>query len=554
MPDANKWGKLADSFIDVKTLIGVGSLGIAGTSLALNKRNIYESEKSRATYAKELKQNREQNKKLLETLDKLNNNLERKKLINYNYYIPESAKAEEKVKEMPVEKPAKRRKFLGLFSTKGNSYNNYLQKNYSIESGRYSGEKNYDFWEHGGNKNTKELKKTVGIATRIAGSVAGRLRSGGWVGAINGYLIGLLLSDLFTCLLALAEKSAFNTSKSNCLKPKDLTKIVEDLYSDSNSDPVGKIYDIDKPAQNYTVSILSKGSVFAMLIYRPSRNELRQLNKILDEYCAKYKNADYASENVEGKENSYLVELNVIKGTEKSFIKSLISTGIKFNIITENFDFRKASLSQKSYSFGTDFLDNSFKGASIGGALGSVAAPFFVRAKDGTNPTNYEWTKGAAKGGMTGIIVGAALGTLFGIIKNEATSRNRDNTINNRYLPKVVDLLVKSGFWVDKDFTRDPKVADNLKTRICIMVSRYSSDTRISINCSSDFKTQELIDKMINELGLSKRVAIKKQGSERFVNIEMIKRTRTDEDINMVKSISEYFIRKHIPIYLVEVG
>lgn len=554
MPDANKWGKLADSFFDVKTVLGVGSLGTALTSLSLNRRSIKDNEKARKESALELKRAREQNKRLLDTLDKLNSNLERKKLINYNYYMP-AEKSKNLPKEQPKEQPKGRRRFLGLFS---NNTNSYRQKNYSIQTGSYIGEKDYKNWREG-NSSTRESKRIIGSVARIAGSTAGTIVSGSLAGAATGYLTGMVLSGIFNILRTAAERSVFNKSVTSGLVPGDLLKIVEKYYKDSNIkvDPVGKVYDVDKSASNYTVSILSKGSVFAILVYRPSRLELRQLNNILDDYCKKYKNADYASENIEPKEDSYIIELNVIKGTELDFIKSLIDTGIKFNIITKDTNLRNGigmKAEQKGFSFGTDFLDNSFKGASIGGALGSIASPFFVTAKNAANPTNYEWAKGAAKGAVSGIIVGAALGTLFGIIKNEAISRNRNNTINDRYLPKVTEMLLNRGFLEDKDFTRDPKTADDLKTRICIMVSRYSTDTRISINCSADFKTQQLIDKMINDLGLSRRVSIKKQGSDRFANIEMLKRTKIDEDVNLIKSISEYLMKRHIPIYLVEVG
>lgn len=549
MPNTNKWGKITDSFFDVKTVLGIGSLGTALSSLSLNKKSIYNNEKSRKESSLELKKTREQNKRLLDTLDKLNSNLERKKLINYNYYMPID-KSKSLPKEQPKEQPKVRRSIFRIFNIKS-----HKQKNYSIQTGSYIGERDYKNWR--GNSSTQKSKANTGIAARIGGAAAGAIVSNSIWGGVTGYLTGMILSGIFNALRTVAEKSVFNKSVTTGLIPEDLLKIVENYYKESNTkvDPVGKVYDVDKSASNYTVSILSKGSVFAILVYRPSRLELRQLNNILDDYCRKYKNADYASENVEPKEDSYFVELYVIKGTEKDFIKSLIETGIKFNIITKDTNLKNGMKSeQKGFSFGTDFVDNSFKGASIGGALGSIASPFFVTAKNVANPTKYEWAKGAAKGAVSGIIVGAALGTLFGIIKNKTILRNRDNTINNRYLPKVTEMLLKCGFIEDRDFTRDPKTADDLRTRICIMVSRYSTDTRISINCSADFKTQQLIDKMINDLGLSRKVSIKKQGSDRFSNIEMLKRTKIDEDVNLIKSISEYLMKKHIPIYLVEVG
>lgn len=547
-----KWDKFKNSLFDVKTLLSTASLATAGTSLVLNRRNMKENAEYRKRSEIELARSREQNAELLKTLKDLNHNLKDKKLIshNYNYYVPkESIPKDESLKPKQV---TARKKFLGLFSNNTNMYN---QRNYSIQTGSYIGEKDYKNWK--GNSSTQKSKANTGVAARIGGAAAGAIVSNSLWGGVSGYVTGMILSSVFNALRTAAEKSVFNKSVTTGLVPEDLLKIVENYYKESNTkvDPVGKVYDVDKSASNYTVSILSKGSVFAILVYRPSKLELRQLNKVLDDYCKKYKNADYASENVEPKEDSYIVELNVIKGTEKDFIKSLIETGIKFNIITKDTNLKNGmKAEQKGFSFGTDFLDNSFKGASIGGALGGLATPFIVKAKNAAEPSRWEWAKGAAKGAVGGIIVGAALGTLFGIIKNEATSRNRDNTINNRYLPKVTEMLLNCGFLEDKDFTRDPKTADDLRTRICIMVSRYSTDTRISINCSADFKTQQLIDKMINDLGLSRKVSIKKQGSDRFANIEMLKRTKIDEDVNLIKSISEYLMKKHIPIYLVEVG
>ena len=316
MPNTNKWGKITDSFFDVKTVLGIVSLGTALSSLSLNKKSIYNNEKSRKESSLELKKTREQNKRLLDTLDKLNSNLERKKLINYNYYMPID-KSKSLPKEQPKEQPKVRRSIFRIFNIKS-----HKQKNYSIQTGSYIGERDYKNWR--GNSSTQKSKANTGIAARIGGAAAGAIVSNSIWGGVTGYLTGMILSGIFNALRTVAEKSVFNKSVTTGLIPEDLLKIVENYYKESNTkvDPVGKVYDVDKSASNYTVSILSKGSVFAILVYRPSRLELRQLNNILDDYCRKYKNADYASENVEPKEDSYFVELYVIKGTEKDFIKS----------------------------------------------------------------------------------------------------------------------------------------------------------------------------------------------------------------------------------------
>jgi len=90
-------------------------------------------------------------------------------------------------------------------------------------------------------------------------------------------------------------------------------------------------YDIDGDPKKHVVSILFSGSA-ALYINKANSREIQIINQVLDDYCKRFRNADYISENI-GK-GSWFVNVKLIEGYEDWVGLELIQRGIKLNIIT----------------------------------------------------------------------------------------------------------------------------------------------------------------------------------------------------------------------------
>ena len=141
-------------------------------------------------------------------------------------------------------------------------------------------------------------------------------------------------------------------------------------------------------------------------------------------------------------------------------------------------------------------LSSIISGAGIG-LLGSQATgPEFRKKLIGQSDKR----KGTLIAMGAGAIIGAALGALSYTFKEINLKINRKRTVNDRLMKVVVENLLKDGFKEGKDFTRDPKIADQLKTRVCIVMSRVSDDLRVLINTVSDSKLKRTTDEVITRI------------------------------------------------------
>ena len=193
---------------------------------------------------------------------------------------------------------------------------------------------------------------------------------------------------------------------------------------------------------------------------------------------------------------------------------------------------------QKDFSI----LSSTLKGASIGASVAGLANKIF-RPKEGTS------TALAIGGGFIG---GAALGALLGVLDEERTRFNRKHTVDNRLMKTVIENLKKDNFKEGQDFTRDPKRASELKTKVAIYISRVSGDLRIGINMISDPRLQGLAKDLVKNI--PNKSAVSERTSDRFNDIVITTISDSSMDAGLVTGVAERFIHSGYPVQLVEVG
>ena len=149
------------------------------------------------------------------------------------------------------------------------------------------------------------------------------------------------------------------------------------------------------------------------------------------------------------------------------------------------------------------------------------------------------------------VLIGAALGAIYGLIKDSSNSYNR-HQVDERLSDRIIRNLNNLGFKEGTQFTRDPKTADLLKTKVCVIISRTNGDLKIVINYVNDSKFKEEAQKIIKNLPPS-AVALEKMG-DRFNDITITTVSDKTQDPALVSGILEQFIRRGYPVYIVEVG
>lgn len=192
---------------------------------------------------------------------------------------------------------------------------------------------------------------------------------------------------------------------------------------------------------------------------------------------------------------------------------------------------------QKDFSILADIA----KGATIGGTIGGFGAKVLGQSNNA----------GLVALGA-GTLVGASLGALYGFMKEGSIATNRRTTVNDRLMNTVIDNLKKSGLKEDKDFTRDPKIANLMKTKVCIVVTRSNGDLKLLVNTVADFKLKEVTEGMIKHIPNSS--VVNKKMSDKFNEVSITSISDNSADSGLITGIAEYFIHHHYPVYLVEVG
>lgn len=214
--------------------------------------------------------------------------------------------------------------------------------------------------------------------------------------------------------------------------------------------------------------------------------------------------------------------------------------------------------------------DLAYKGAIAGGTLAGGALPFIPdsfgsKIKDGVK-TETSSIRFARKGWynnlnpfykkalleLGGIAIGATLGALAGMIMDASDYINKKKTVNNRLLKDVTENLKKIGYKEGQNFTRDPKMANLLKTKVCLVISKSSDELKLLINTVNDGKLKTLTGQITKNLPTMS--TLNEKVSDRFNEINITTMTSNSGDAVWVTSIAEKFISAGFPVYLVEVG
>jgi hypothetical protein len=213
--------------------------------------------------------------------------------------------------------------------------------------------------------------------------------------------------------------------------------------------------------------------------------------------------------------------------------------------------FRRANFSLAS---------DALRGAAIGGSIGAVTSQFLPKTLSGSSKfrDNYnklgDFLKVATVG--AGALIGAGLGTLANLI-SRVDKKNSVKTAYNRILDKVIKKLTISGFIENTDFTRDPKTATDLKTRVCIVISTHSQDLRLLINTVADQKLKRVTKNIVDSF--SKRypgkVDVKENSaSDKYNEVTLTTLSNAVTDSVVIAHFASSFIEAGYPVYLIEVG
>lgn len=219
---------------------------------------------------------------------------------------------------------------------------------------------------------------------------------------------------------------------------------------------------------------------------------------------------------------------------------------------------------QKNNSYTTK---HALQGAVIGGALGLASfrnlsfdgrqgilpgtENAYYKSGGDIRVDNTQVAKNRAIAVGASVLIGAALGGIYGLIKDSSNSFNR-HQVDERLSDRITQNLKNLGFKEGIQFTRDPKTADLLKTKVCVIISRTNGDLKIVINYVNDPKFKEEAQKIIKNLPPS-AVALEKMG-DRFNDITITTVSDKTQDPALVSGILEQFIRRRYPVYIVEVG
>jgi len=214
---------------------------------------------------------------------------------------------------------------------------------------------------------------------------------------------------------------------------------------------------------------------------------------------------------------------------------------------------------QKDFSI----LSSTMTGAGIGASVGSGITVFRPRKdKEGEfNKKDGTFDEGAKKradrkynltlmGGA--MLVGAALGAIYGTFKEISKKINRNKTVDARLMEKILRGLKASGLKEGVDFTRDPKQATQMKTRVCLVISKYSGELKLLINVVKDKKLEEVTTQIVKNIPNTSNV-ITRTG-DRYNDVIISTISDNSADPGLICGVVEKFVHNKYPVYLVEVG
>lgn len=206
---------------------------------------------------------------------------------------------------------------------------------------------------------------------------------------------------------------------------------------------------------------------------------------------------------------------------------------------------------QKAFN---EIADGAWKGAAAGLSLGTILGSGGLKLTNTPGVSKLVpksgWADQRWSTSVAGAIVGAALGTLVGTVK-EVDKIISGRTADARLMKKVVEGL--KGFEEGKDFTRDPKTATLLRTKVCIAFTRNAAEFKVLVNTEGDKRLKSLSEKVIRKIPTNVQTR-HQQASNKFNEIEITTVSRIQENAGLVIRLVTEFIEGGYPVYIIEVG
>lgn len=216
----------------------------------------------------------------------------------------------------------------------------------------------------------------------------------------------------------------------------------------------------------------------------------------------------------------------------------------------------------------SNIVSSAVKGAGIGATVGSIAGggltpksiPTFLpgskKYNDLRKDKDVSFNDGKIKQQLTilgaSVLVGAALGALVGIAKDADQAISR-RTADKRLMGEVIKDLNKKAWKEGTHFTRDPKAANEMRTKVCLVITRDGANLKVLINTADDQRLKTAADKVVK--GLSGPTQVRtSSASNRYNEITISTISNTPSNIKTVSELASGFIKAGYPVYLVEVG
>lgn len=207
-------------------------------------------------------------------------------------------------------------------------------------------------------------------------------------------------------------------------------------------------------------------------------------------------------------------------------------------------------------SYTSPMLDNiiqkTWNGAMIGAGVGTLAGAYDGYISDDKKRKAKDRFSDAMDYVGAATLIGAGLGLLVGIVQGIDHKISGRNTYSGNIAEDIRSKLKSSGYVEDKDYTLNPKFANILKTRACLVVSRTSDDLKLLVNTVNDPELKKVTDEVVR--GLPRTAVVTENLKNRFNELSISTLSKGAKDTAFVTRVAEMFIKRGMPVYIVEVG
>ena len=216
--------------------------------------------------------------------------------------------------------------------------------------------------------------------------------------------------------------------------------------------------------------------------------------------------------------------------------------------------------------FTSKTVDNAINGALTGSAVGTIlggsgqglvkSITRFVPGGGKFNQLLEEQSSRPAKALLifgTSTLIGAGLGALYGAMQDYVNYRSAENVGSQRVTKDLLRELSNLGLEEDKDFTRSPKTANLMRTKVCIVLKGDATEFNIVINSREDKNLKKILFKITDQF----KSGYQKTVSQANNNYNEITLTTIKDKRNNVKAVADIIsklVSEGYKVYLVEAG